>query len=372
MRETLFTIEQYDPTDTPPRAPFFWLNENASPNKLFLARGTDGPSDWIEIDLDLVHPSRTDNPHSVTSSQVGASSALWNANQLKGYSLGTGYSPVNKSTLVFNASGPTVGWATTPAGQVYCRSFSSSRKYLYDALYHATLGDVNLTHDLSSDTLTYTLKPEIADLETWNANRILSVPVDHSTIADGTVLVYNNSTTAYEPQNLKSQILTYKQAYHGIAVTGISTTSQTPVALIPATAGDQDSAASLNDLGIFDDIAVPEWVLINSDCKIKFEISATMQNTTTANGVSRLVLQIADYDPNTSTVSGITSLDHSECTLVSPSTTAGKWGTVSKSGYIDLIAGQLLGLKFCNFAAVSNTIEVKASSAVLILEIVST
>jgi hypothetical protein len=87
-------------------------------NKVYPATGTPLPS-WTQTDARYTatssftsHTTNTSNPHNVTATQVGRTTAQWNANQLQGRTIST-TAPADGQFLVWNAA---VGqWI--PAGQ---------------------------------------------------------------------------------------------------------------------------------------------------------------------------------------------------------------------------------------------------------------
>lgn len=342
-----FTSSENPPVGNPPRQPFIWYAR--SNESYYLAKNNS----WLQISIDASHPARTDNPHSVTAYQVGNYIAQWNASQIRGRNISTG-TPANRDTLVHNSANQ---WVYTPIGMAALKSYSSSRKYISDC-FSLTLGEFNPVYDLSSDTMYFDVKISAKEAEQWNANQVGSIPIDLSAISNGSVLYYDG--TSWIAQSLSTEINKKFQEYYCYLVDEMNTTaaSTSSAALIPnATdpANYDSSTFTTNDLGLFDEFTNTGYVTMVFSGHIKYEICATIMNTTTADGTARIVLSVNDID-----------YDPSECIATSTNTTS-RYQTVTRSGFIEVTEGDRIRLNFSNSVGASNNIRVKAGSATLYL-----
>jgi hypothetical protein len=356
-----FTVRNTAPTEAPPRVPYIWYHKiSATEGDYYLASGTTDVSDWTRISIDVDHPTRTDNPHNVTAVQLGIdpNSSIWNANKILGRPITTHIEPKG----YYQWSG--TQWEIALSGLAYTNYFATDQKYILDIL-SSSQGDIEHFYTGFVDDQIYgNIRASAKNLAQWNANKLQDATVSLSDQGEPSALIYDADGDIIETVAV-SQLIS-KTIYHAYQPQEYNTTTQTHAELIPTTDYDHDGSLTIDNAGLFDDATIGGWVIVNADCKLKFDFSATLQNTTTADGTGKVFLLKADYNPDTEVIT-TEAIVYAEA-IATSTNTANRYQTVSKSGIVEMTAGQLISLRFANNLAVSNNIRVKDGSAILMLE----
>ena len=357
-----FTIRATPPTEAPPRVPYIWYHKiSATEGDYYLASGTTDVSDWTRISIDVDHATRTDNPHNVTAAQIGIdpNSAIFNANKFLGV-------PITSAAIepkVYHEYNGTE-WVYKLSGLAYTNYFATDQKYILDIL-SSSQGDIEHGYTGFVDDQIYgNIRASAKNLAQWNANKLQDATVSLTDQGEPSALIYDADGDTIDTVAV-SQLIS-KTIYHAYQPQEYNTTTQTNAELIPTTVFDHDNTLTVDSAGLFDDFTIGGWITVNADCKLKFDFSATLQNTTTADGTGKVFLLKADYNPDTEVIT-TEAIVYAEA-IATSTNTANRYQTVSKSGIVEMTAGQLISLRFANNLAVSNNIRVKDGSAVLILE----
>jgi hypothetical protein len=357
-----FTIRNAAPTQAPPRVPYVWYHKiSETEGDYYLATGTGDVEDWVRISIDANHPTRTDNPHNVTPAQLGNNIAQWNADRIKGAAI-SDMALEDKFVMEWNAANNR--WEYALLGLAYTNYFATQQKYILD-IFASPIGDAEFLYSgFVDDQIYIQIRPSVKNTAQWNANAIQGAAVTLTDEGESAALIYDPTSDNINTVPLSQ--LTARAIYHAWQPQELTTTSQTGVELIPTSGFDHDNTGSQDPNGIFDDFTIGGWVVVTQDAKIRFDFSASLQNTTTSDGTARAFLLLGDYDEELDVVNS-SPIAYAEA-IATNANTSNRYQTVSKSGIIDVTAGQLLSLRFANNLAVSNNIVVKNGSAVLILE----